>query len=131
MGDERTIERHRVYTRDEAAALMRMSALEMDDLLQAANLPVVDTGRRSVYLGEVLLRAVGADFSARPAGDRSAREIYPWAVYTDEQAADLLRVTPRTLRKMSDAGRLKSARIGDRVRYLGEELLRFMRGMPA
>ena len=34
--EQMIIERYRVYTRDEAAALLRMTAMELDDVLQAA-----------------------------------------------------------------------------------------------
>jgi uncharacterized iron-regulated membrane protein len=60
MANDQVIERYRVYTRDEAAALMRMTAMEMDDLLQARGMAVIDTGHHQVYLGETLLRAMGA-----------------------------------------------------------------------
>ena len=127
MSDEQTIERYRVYTRDEAAALMKMTAIEMDVVLQAARATMIDTGRRRVYLGEVLLRAMGADFSGRSNTPPSAREISAQTAYPIEQAARLLNVSVRTLRRLARNGQVKPARVRGRVVYQGQELLRFLK----
>ncbi len=127
MSDEQTIERYRVYTRDEAATLMKMTAMEMDDVLQATQATVIDTGRRRVYLGEVLLRAMGADFSGRSNTLPSEREISAQTAYPIEQAARLLNVSVRTLRRLARTGQVKPARVRGRVVYQGQELLRFLK----
>jgi excisionase family DNA binding protein len=120
MANEQVIERYQVYTRDEAAALMRMTAMEMDDLLQARGAAIIDTGHRQVYLGEVLLCAMGADFSGR--AEVSAQTTYP-----TDQAAQLLRVSVRTLRRLARNGKIKPTQVRGRVVYQGQELLRFLR----
>ncbi len=127
MAERQVIERCRVYTRDDAAALMQMTAMEMDDWLEQKGIPVVDTGRRQVYLGETLLRAMGADFSHHVADEQPSGVIHPMAAYTDEQAARLLHVSLRTLQTIVSKGRIKHTKVGHRVIYLGEELLRFLR----
>jgi len=127
MTDEQTIERYRVYTRDEAAALMKMTAIEMDDVLQAARATAIDTGRRRVYLGEVLLCAMGADFSGHSNTPPSEREISAQTAYPIEQAARLLNVSVRTLRRLARNGQVKPTRVRGRVVYQGQELLRFLK----
>lgn len=127
MADHRSIERHRVYTRDEAAALMQMTAMEMDDLLEERGLTMIDTGRRRVYLGETLLRVVGADLAERAVDEPPIGVIQPEAAYTDEQAARLLHISLRTLQTIAGKKQIRQTRAGHRVLYLGEELLRFLR----
>ena len=127
MTDDQTIERHQVYTRDQAAALLRMTAMEMDDVLQAAGVTGVDTGRRTVYLGEVLLRAVGAEFLNRSDAQPPLRDISPHTAYSTRQAATLLQVSVRTLRRLSRNGKIKPARLRGRIVYQGQELLRFLK----
>lgn len=131
MADHHIVERHRVYTRDEAAALMQMTAMEMDDLLEERGLPVIDTGRRRVYLGETLLRAAGAGLAERALDEPPAEVIQPEAAYTDEQAARLLHISLRTLQTIAGKKQIKQTRAGHRVLYLGEELLRFLRASTA
>ena len=126
MTDDQTIERHQVYTRDEAAALLRMTAMEMDDVLQVAGMTGVDTGRRTVYLGEVLLRAMGAEFSSRSDAQPPQRDISPHTAYSTQQAATLLQVSVRRLRRLSRNGKIKPARLRGRIVYQGQELLRFL-----
>ena len=121
------IERYQVYTRDKAAALLRMTAMEMDDVLQAAGLTGMDTGRRKVYLGEVLLRAMGAEFSGRTDAPPAPRDISPHTTYSTDQAAQLLRISVRTLRRLSRNGQLRPARLGGRIVYQGQELLHFLK----
>lgn len=125
--DQLIIERYQVYTRDEAAALLRMTVIEMDDILQAAGLAGIETGRRKVYLGEVLLRAMGAEFPERIATPPAPHDISPHTAYSTSQAAQLLRISVRTLRRLSSNGRLKPARLGGRIVYQGQELLRFLK----
>jgi excisionase family DNA binding protein len=127
MANEQVIERYRVYTRDEAAALMRMTAMEMDDLLQARGIAAIDTGHRQVYLGETLLRAMGADFSGRAEAKQPPREISAQVTYPTDQAAQLLHVSIRTLRRLARNGKVKPTRLRGRVVYEGQELLRFLR----
>ncbi len=127
MTDKQTIERYRVYTRDEAAALMKMTAMEMDDVLQAIGATVIDTGHRRVYLGEVLLRVMGADFSGRSDTPPSEGEISAQTAYPIEQAARLLNVSVRTLRRLARNGQVKPTRVRGRVVYQGQELLRFLK----
>ncbi len=126
MANDQVIERYRVYTRDEAAALMRMTGNEMDDFLEAAGARVVDTGQRQVYLGEVLLRAMGADLVSRGSSSQPLREISAQATYSIEQAAQLLHVSERTLRRLAKNGTLKPTQVRGRVVYQGQELLRFL-----
>ena len=121
------IERYRVYTRDEAAALLRMTAMELDDVLQAAGLAGIETGRRTVYLGEVLLRAMGTEFSDRVDTSPVSHDISPHTAYSTDQAARLLRISVRTLRRLSRNGQLKPARLGGRIVYQGQELERFLK----
>ena len=128
MTDERMIiERYQVYTRDEAAALLRMTAMELDNVLQAAGMAGIDTGRRKVYLGEVLLRAMGAEFSGCTDTPPAPRDISPHTAYSTDQAAQLLRISVRTLRRLSRNGQLRPARLGGRIVYEGQELLRFLK----
>lgn len=127
MAERQVIEPYRVYTRDDAAALMQMTAMEMDDLLEEKGIPLIDTGRRRVYLGETLLRTMGADFSHRVADGQPSGEIHAVTAYTDEQAARLLHVSLRTLQTIARKGQIKHTKVGHRVIYLGEELLRFLR----
>jgi excisionase family DNA binding protein len=127
MANEQVIERYQVYTRDEAAALMRMTAMEMDDLLQARGAAIIDTGHRQVYLGEVLLCAMGADFSGRAEVKQPVREISAQTTYPTDQAAQLLRVSVRTLRRLARNGKIKPTQVRGRVVYQGQELLRFLR----
>jgi len=128
MADEQMIiERYQVYTRDEAAALLRMTAMELDDVLQAAGLAGIETGRRKVYLGEVLLRAMGAEFPECANRPPTTRDISPHTAYSAGQAAQVLRISVRTLRRLSRNGRLKPARLGGRIVYQGQELLRFLK----
>ena len=128
MTDERmVIERYQVYTRDEAAALLRMTVMELDDILQAAGVAGIDTGRRKVYLGEVLLRAMGAEFPESAATSSAPHDISPHTTYSTDQAAQLLRISVRTLRRLSRNGQLKPARLGGRIVYQGQELLRFLK----
>ena len=127
MANDQVIERYRVYTRDEAAALMRMTGNEMDDFLEAAGAQIVDTGQRKVYLGEVLLRAMGADLVSRGSSPQPLREISAQATYSIEQAAQLLHVSERTLRRLAKNGALKPTQVRGRVVYQGQELLRFLR----
>ena len=131
MANDPVIERYRVYTRDEAAALLRMTAMEMDDLSQALGAAVIDTGHRQVYLGEVLLRALGADFSGRAEVKRPQRDISAQATYPTDQAAQLLHVSVRTLRRLARNGQIKPTQVCGRVVYQGQELLRFLRGGQA
>ena len=125
--DQMIIERYQVYTRDEAAALLRMTAMELDDVLQVAGMAGIDTGRRKVYLGEVLLRATGAEFRGCTDTSPAPRDISPHTAYSTDQAAQLLRISVRTLRRLSRNGRLKPARLGGRIVYQGQELLRFLK----
>ena len=128
MTDEQmTIERYQVYTRDEAAALLRMTAMELDDVLQAAGLAGIETGRCKVYLGEVLLRAMGAEFSERADTPPAPHDISPHTAYSTDQAAQLLHISVRTLRRLSRDGQIKPARLGGRIVYQGQELLRFLK----
>ena len=128
MTDEQlSIERYQVYTRDEAAALLRMTAIELDDVLQAAGLVGIETGRRKVYLGEVLLRAMGAEFPEHAATPTAPHDISPHTAYSSGQAAQLLHISVRTLRRLSSNGWLKPARLGGRIVYQGQELLRFLK----
>ena len=127
MASDQNIERYQVYTRDEAAALMQMTAMEMDDLLQALGAAIIDTGHRQVYLGEVLLRAMGADFSGRAEVKQPQREISAQTTYPADQAAQLLRVSVRTLRRLARNGKIKPTQVRGRVVYQGQELLRFLR----
>jgi excisionase family DNA binding protein len=127
MASDQNIERYQVYTRDEAAALMQMTAMEMDDLLQARGAAIIDTGHRQVYLGEVLLRAMGADFSGRAEDQQPLREISAQTTYPTDQAAQLLRVSVRTLRRLARNGKIKPTQVRGRVVYQGQELLRFLR----
>ncbi len=127
MTNSQIIERYCVYTRDEAAALVRMTAMEMDDVLEAAGMAATDTGRRKVYLGEMLLRALGAEFSGHSNLQPLSREISLQTAYSTQQAAELLRVSVRTLRRLSQNGKIKPARLGGRIVYQGQELLRFLR----
>jgi len=53
-----------------------------------------------------------------------AIEIQPYAYYTVEEAARLLKVSPRTIRNLITQGRLNAVRIGRQWRLLGQELLR-------
>jgi hypothetical protein len=124
--DTQAIERYRVYTRDEAALLMRMSPDDMDTLLETMRLAAVSIGRRKTYLGEILLRAQGADLIEVPIIQYHPCEIYPNAVYSAEQAAQLLHVPLRTLQHLSSTGQLRKAQLGKHPVYLGQELLRFL-----
>jgi excisionase family DNA binding protein len=121
------IERYQVYTRDEAAALLRMTAMELDDVLQTTGMSGIETGRRKVYLGEVLLRAMGAEFSDRTETPPAPHDISPHTAYSTDQAAGLLRISVRTLRRLSRNGQLRPARLGGRIVYHGQELLRFLK----
>jgi len=120
------IERYQVYTRDEAAELMRMTGLELDDLLEVSGARLVDTGRRQVYLGETLLRVLGADFTTCSAVTPLQREISAQIAYPADEAARLLNVSTRTLRRLAQNGQIKPARVRGRVVYQGQELLRFL-----
>ena len=127
MTNDQVIERYRVYTRDEAAALMRMPGNEMDDFLEVTGAQIVDTGQRKVYLGEVLLHAMGADLAGRGSASQPLREISGQATYSIEQAAQLLHVSVRTLRRLAKNGKVKPTQVRGRIVYQGQELLRFLR----
>jgi len=126
LAERHPIDRYQVYTRDEAAELMRMTSMEMDDLLEASGAQIVDTGRRRVYLGEMLLRVLGADFSTCPTVVPPPREISAQVTYPADEAARLLNVSVRTLRRLAHNGQIKPARVRGRVVYQGQELLRFL-----
>jgi len=127
MTNDQVIERYRVYTRDEAAALMRMPGNEMDDFLEVTGAQIIDTGQRKVYLGEVLLGAMGADLVSRGSASQPLREISAQATYSIEQAAQLLHVSVRTLRRLAKNGKVKPTQVRGRIVYQGQELLRFLR----
>jgi excisionase family DNA binding protein len=127
MANDQVIERYRVYTRDEAAALMRMTAMEMDDLLRARGMAAIDTSHRQVYLGETLLRVMGADLSGHAEAKQPLREISAQVTYPADQAAQLLHVSVRTLRRLARNGKINPTRLRGRVVYEGQELLRFLR----
>jgi excisionase family DNA binding protein len=124
MTESEVIDPRRVYTRDEAAALIRMSVEEMDRMLEAAEIPVLDTEHGKVYLGETLLYFLGSE-------QYYPREILPNAVYSVAQVAKMLHVSDRTLRNLAGEGKLKPAKVGDHPVYLGEELLRFLKSSVA
>ncbi len=131
MPDDDPIERYRVYTRDEAATLMKMTAMEMDDILQAAGATIVDTGHRRVYLGEVLLRVMGADFSSHSNIQPSLSEISAQTVYSIEQAARLMAISVRTLRRLAREGQIKPTHVRGRVVYQGQDLIHFFKEKQA
>lgn len=54
--------------------------------------------------------------------------ISPLAIYTLDDAADLLRVSPMTIRRLERSGALRRCPYTRNARYLGEELLRVARG---
>ena len=48
-------------------------------------------------------------------------------VYTVNQAAQILCLSPRTLRRLRNDGKLFALQVGSQVRYDEEELIRFVR----
>lgn len=52
----------------------------------------------------------------------------PQIAYTPREAAEQLRVSVATVRRLTRAGKLKSSPVGSRPRYSAEELRRFLGG---
>jgi len=60
--------------------------------------------------------------------DLESQQILPLKCYSLREAAEVLRVSSRTLQRAIRAGNLKAARIGDRVILSEAELVRFVSG---
>lgn len=57
-------------------------------------------------------------------------EIKPFAVYTAQEAADILRVDRKKIYNLVDTRLLVSSNTGKTIKFLGENILRFM-GSPS
>jgi len=53
------------------------------------------------------------------------------AVYTTKEIINILKISSRTLGKFNKSGELKPIQIGRKNRYMGSEVLRFLRAMEA
>ena len=54
----------------------------------------------------------------------------PPLLLTIDQAAELLNLSPRTLRRLTAAGRIRCRKIGSSTRYLVADLQEFAIGLP-
>lgn len=55
-----------------------------------------------------------------------SEEIKPNAVYTTEEAQDLLKISSSTIKRMLKKGLIKANKVGKQYRILGKELLRLV-----
>lgn len=53
-------------------------------------------------------------------------EIQPNAVYTTEETRILLKVSPRTIKRMLKNGLIRANKVGGQYRIMGKELLRLL-----
>ena len=56
----------------------------------------------------------------------TTKEIRSQAVYTTEEARELLRVSPRTIKRFLKKGLIRANKVGGQYRILGRELLRLV-----
>lgn len=54
------------------------------------------------------------------------REIEPHAVYTTEETRTLLKISPRTIKRMLKNGLIRANKVGGQYRILGKEILRLV-----